>query len=119
MLYNRCTAVVLLGWVLYVFQSQVSYFYEICTGQVVWPKPTVTAFFGMLAAVVASTVESLGDYSACASLCQVPTPPAHAINRGIAVEGLGGVLSCIWGTGTGTASYSTNVVVIGITRVSK
>ncbi|PIK46971.1 putative solute carrier family 23 member 1 isoform X3 [Apostichopus japonicus] len=67
---------------------------------------------------MASIVESLGDYNACAAICDVPTPPDHAINRGIAVEGLGGVLSCIWGTGTGTASYSAPIVIIGITKVA-
>ncbi|PIK41888.1 putative solute carrier family 23 member 1 isoform X3 [Apostichopus japonicus] len=87
-------------------------------GQVVWPSLTFAAFFGMLAAVMASIVESLGDYNACAAICDVPTPPDHAINRGIAVEGLGGVLSCIWGTGTGTASYSAPIVIIGITKVA-
>lgn len=83
-----------------------------------WPRPTLAASFGMLAAVIASIVESLGDYNACAAICDVPTPPDHAINRGIAVEGLGGVLSCIWGTGTGTASYSAPIVIIGITKVN-
>ncbi|PIK41889.1 hypothetical protein BSL78_21263, partial [Apostichopus japonicus] len=87
-------------------------------GQIVWPKFTIAAFFGMLAAVIASIVESLGDYSACSKMCEVPTPPSHAINRGIAIEGLGGMLSGMWGTGTGTASYSSNVVVIGITKVA-
>lgn len=88
-------------------------------GQIVWPRFSHTAFIGMLAAVIASVIESLGDYSACATMCQVPSPPSHAVNRGIAVEGLGSMLSGIWGTVTGTASYSSNIVVIGITKASK
>lgn len=87
-------------------------------GEVVWPKPSLAAFFGMLAAVIASIVESIGDYNACATMCCVSSPPQHAINRGIAIEGLGGMLSSLWCTGTGTASISSNIVVIGITRVN-
>ena len=47
-----------------------------------WPTFSVSAIMGMLAAVIASTVESIGDYYACARMCQIPPPPVHAINRG-------------------------------------
>ncbi|KAJ8037982.1 Solute carrier family 23 member 1 [Holothuria leucospilota] len=87
-------------------------------GQVVWPRPSIAAFFGMFSAVIASIIESIGDYNACARICQIPSPPRHAVNRGIATEGLGGLLSCLWGTGTGTGSYSVNIVIIGITKVA-
>lgn len=86
-------------------------------GQVVWPSVSLAAFFGMLSGVIASIVESLGDYSACAAMCDVPSPPNHALNRGIAIEGFGGMLSCIWGTGTGTASYSSPIAILKITKV--
>lgn len=36
---------------------------------------------GMLSAVVASIIESIGDYYACARLSCAPPPPIHAINR--------------------------------------
>lgn len=88
-------------------------------GQIVWPRPSYSAFFGMMAAVITSIVESLGDYNACAQICDIPPPPRHAINRGIAIEGFGGLMSSLWGTGTGTASYSVNIVIIGITKVSE
>ena len=47
--------------------------------------PTVSAagVVGMLAGVLASMMESLGDYYACARLAGAPPPPTHAINRGI------------------------------------
>ena len=50
-----------------------------------WGLPTfsVAGTFGMLAGVLASTVESVGDYYACARLAGAPPPPVHAINRGI------------------------------------
>ncbi|KAJ8047487.1 Solute carrier family 23 member 2 [Holothuria leucospilota] len=83
-----------------------------------WPFISITATFGMLAGILASIVESMGDYNACASLSHVPPPPHHAVNRGILIEGLGCVLSGLWGTGTGTGTYSGNIVAIGMTRVA-
>ncbi|PIK40744.1 hypothetical protein BSL78_22406 [Apostichopus japonicus] len=44
-------------------------------------------------------------------------PPAHAVNRGIAMEGLGCLLAGLWGTGNGTTSYSENIGAIGLTKV--
>merc|ERR1712154_407998 len=46
-----------------------------------------------------------------------PPPPVHAINRGIAMEGLGCILAGMWGTGNGTTSYSENIGAIGVTKV--
>lgn len=83
-----------------------------------WPVISITATFGMLAGILASVVESMGDYNACASLSHVPPPPHHAVNRGILIGGLGCVLSGLWGTGTGTGTYSGNIVAIGMTRVA-
>ena len=54
-----------------------------------WPKVTVAGVFGMLAGIIASAIESVGDYYACARLSGAPPPPTHAINRGIGTEGLG------------------------------
>ena len=50
---------------------------------------TVAGVFGMLAGIIASLIESVGDYYACARLSGAPPPPTHAINRGIGTEGLG------------------------------
>ena len=78
----------------------------------------MASVFGMLAGVLAGIVESIGDYYACANLCGAPPPPAHAVNRGIGVEGLGCLIAGSIGTGNGTTSFSENVGAIGITRVS-
>lgn len=72
---------------------------------------------GILAGVISSMVESVGDYHACARLSGAPPPPKHAINRGIGIEGLGCLLAGAWGTGNGTTSYSENVGALGITKV--
>ncbi|XP_050698188.1 solute carrier family 23 member 1-like isoform X2 [Eriocheir sinensis] len=81
------------------------------------PVVSVAGVMGVLAGVVASVVESIGDYYACARLSGAPPPPKHAINRGIWMEGLGTVLAGLFGTGSGTTSYSQNVGAIGVTRV--
>ena len=47
-----------------------------------WPTISTGAVFGMLAGVLAGTVESIGDYYACARLAGAPPPPTHAVNRG-------------------------------------
>ena len=74
--------------------------------------------FGMLAGVLASMIESIGDYYACARLSGAPPPPKHAINRGIGMEGIGCLLAGAWGSGNGTTSYSENIGAIGITKVN-
>ena len=71
----------------------------------------------MLAGVLASMIESIGDYYACARLSGAPPPPKHAINRGIGMEGIGCLLAGAWGSGNGTTSYSENIGAIGITKV--
>jgi len=78
---------------------------------------STASIFGMMAGMLASALESLGDYYACARLAGAPPPPMHAINRGIGTEGIGCVLAGIWGTGNGTTSYSENIGAIGVTKV--
>ncbi|KAG7248402.1 hypothetical protein CRUP_036677, partial [Coryphaenoides rupestris] len=84
-----------------------------------WGLPTVSlaGVFGILAGVISSMIESVGDYHACARLSGAPPPPKHAINRGIGIEGLGCLLAGACGTGNGTTSYSENIGALGITKV--
>ncbi len=77
----------------------------------------LAAFVGMLAGYVASIVESVGDYYACARLSGAPVPDKRTINRGIGMEGIGCLVAGIFGTGNGTTSYSENIGAIGLTRV--
>ncbi|XP_013379942.1 solute carrier family 23 member 2 [Lingula anatina] len=81
------------------------------------PTVTVGGVIGMIAATIASTIESIGDYHACASVCEVPSPPSHAVNRGILMEGIGSIIAASVGTGHGTTSYSQCIGAIGITKV--
>uniref|UniRef100_H2ZLG6 Solute carrier family 23 member 2 n=1 Tax=Ciona savignyi TaxID=51511 RepID=H2ZLG6_CIOSA len=84
-----------------------------------WGAPTVilSGVIGMFGGVLGSTIESVGDYYACAKLTEAPAPPTHALNRGIMMEGLGCILSGLFGTTTGTTSFSENIAAIGVTRV--
>ncbi|NOZ75998.1 MAG: xanthine permease [FCB group bacterium] len=82
-----------------------------------FPKFGMAAFVGMLAGYIASIVESIGDYYACARLSGAPVPDKTTINRGITFEGIGCFLAGIFGTGNGTTSYSENIGAIGLTRV--
>lgn len=75
-------------------------------------------FLSFFLATLLSVLDSIGDYNACARMCYVPRPPAWAVNRGIAVEGLMSLLSGAVGTGQATVSYGGNIGAIGLTRVA-
>nr|XP_021001893.2 solute carrier family 23 member 2 isoform X2 [Parasteatoda tepidariorum] len=85
-----------------------------------WGMPTFTsgAMVGVLAGVLASAIESVGDYYACARLSGAESPPKHAINRGILIEGIGCIVAGLFGTASGTTSFSENIGAIGITKVA-
>jgi len=84
-----------------------------------WGLPTfgIAATVGMVAGYVASMVESVGDYYACARLAGAPVPSSATVSRGIGMEGLGCLVAGIFGTGNGTTSYSENIGAIGLTGV--
>lgn len=84
-----------------------------------WGMPVfgAAAVVGMLAAYMASIVESVGDYYACARLAGAPVPGPKTVDRGIGMEGVGCLLAGLFGTGNGTTSYSENIGAIGLTRV--
>ena len=81
------------------------------------PQFGIAAFVGMLAGFVASMIESIGDYYACARLSGAPIPDEKTINKGIGMEGIGCAIAGVFGTGNGTTSYSENIGAIGLTRV--
>ena len=76
------------------------------------------AFIGCFIATIISVLDSIGDYFACARAARVPVPPAHAVNRGILVEGLCSFLSGAIGCGHATTTYGGNIGAIGVTRVN-
>ena len=74
-------------------------------------------FIAFLIATLTSILDSIGDYYACARICDIPPPPKHAVNRGIAVEGFCSALSGAIGCGHATASYGGNIGTVGVTKV--
>ncbi len=81
------------------------------------PQFAGAAIIGMFAGFLASIVESVGDYYACARLAGAPIPDKKTVNRGIGMEGIGCLIAGVFGTGNGTTSYSENIGAIGLTRV--
>ena len=76
-------------------------------------------FVGFLIATLISILDSIGDYYAVAEICRVPPPPAFAVNRGIAAEGLSTIFSGMLGAPQATTTYGANIGAIGISKVCK
>ncbi|CAL1527305.1 unnamed protein product [Lymnaea stagnalis] len=76
------------------------------------------AFITFMINTILSILDSIGDYKATARVSNAVPPPAYAVNRGIAVEGLLSIISGSMGCGHATVSYSENVGVIGISKVA-
>jgi nucleobase transporter 1/2 len=74
--------------------------------------------FGMLAGYLASMIESIGDYYACARISEAPVPTGKMISRGLGAEGLGCLIAGILQTCNGTTTYSENIGSIGLTKVA-
>jgi xanthine/uracil permease len=85
-----------------------------------WGMPQFTPAFiiGMFAGMLASVIESFGDYHAVARMAGRGAPSPRRINHGIGMEGLGNTFAGIMGTGNGSTSYTENVGAIGITGVA-
>lgn len=83
------------------------------------PTFNVAGFAGVLTAVVASMLDSLGDYHACSQVSLVPPPPLHAVNRGIGLEGIGCMIGALWGAGVGVTSHSSDISVLNLTKVNR
>lgn len=71
----------------------------------------------MLGGMLASMIESIGDYFACARLSGAPPPTPGIISRGLGCEGIGVLLAGLIGTSNATTSYSENIGAIAVTGV--
>lgn len=74
-------------------------------------------FIAILAAYLASMIESFGDYHAIARLAGAGDPSRRQIDRGLGTEGLGCLLTGVFG-GFASTSYSENIGLVGLTRVA-
>lgn len=84
-----------------------------------WGAPAfdIGFFIAVLAAYLASMIESFGDYHAVARVSGLGEPTARQINRGIGSEGLGCFVTGLLG-GFASTSYTENIGLIGLTRVA-
>ncbi|KAL4231423.1 hypothetical protein ACF0H5_009000 [Mactra antiquata] len=94
------------------------WFYVPYPGQFGSPLFNSSIFVGFVSAVIASILESIGDYYATAHVSRVPPPPGHAVNRGILMEGLGSILSGALGAAHATTSSTPHVTLIGISNIA-
>jgi solute carrier family 23 (nucleobase transporter), member 1 len=84
-----------------------------------WGAPILEVGFvvAVLAAYLASTIESFGDYHAISRIAGQGDPTPRQINRGIGAEGIGCALTGLLG-GFAATSYSENIGLVGLTRVA-
>lgn len=84
-----------------------------------WGGPLFDVGFiiAVLAAYMASAIESFGDYHAIARVSGVGNPTPTQINRGIGSEGLGCFVTGLVG-GFASTSYSENIGLVGLTKVA-
>ena len=91
--------------------------YCFITGQFGSPGIHVGALVTFLLSTISSIIDSVGDYYACAKMVLAPPPPKHAINRGIAIEGMMSLIGGSAGTSHATSTFASNIGAMGITRV--
>ena len=82
-----------------------------------WPKFNLGFFFAILAAYLASMIESVGDYHAISYMSGAGDPTRKQLNRGIGAEGIGCIFTGIFG-GFASTSYSENIGLVGLTKVA-
>ncbi|XP_065924791.1 solute carrier family 23 member 1 isoform X4 [Magallana gigas] len=79
---------------------------------------SASIFMGFFIGTIMSILDSIGDYYACAKICNLPPPPAHCVNRGIAIEGFCSLIAGFLGCGHATTTYGGNIGAIGVTKVA-
>ncbi|CAN5846695.1 solute carrier family 23 protein [soil metagenome] len=84
-----------------------------------WGAPSfdIGFFIAVLAAYMASMIESFGDYHAIARVTGLGEPTREQINRGIGSEGIGCFVTGLLG-GFASTSYTENIGLIGLTKVA-
>jgi nucleobase transporter 1/2 len=84
-----------------------------------WGAPSFDVGFvvAVLAAYLASSIESFGDYHAISRLSGVGEPSGRQVSRGIGAEGIGCFLTGLLG-GFASTSYTENIGLVGLTKVA-
>ncbi len=74
-------------------------------------------FIAILAAYMASAIESIGDYNAVSRIAGLGKPDTRTISNGIGAEGVGCIATATVG-GFASTSYSENIGLIGLSKVA-
>ena len=84
-----------------------------------WGSPLFDAgfFIAVLAAYMASAIESFGDYHAVSRIAGAGAPTKDQVNKGIGAEGIGCALTGLVG-GFASTSYTENIGLVGLTKVA-
>ena len=95
--------------------------FEVGGGGIIFPWGTPIFDFGfiiaILAAYLASSIESFGDYHAISRIAGAGDPSSKTINKGLGAEGIGCALTGVFG-GFSSTSYSENIGLVGLTKVA-
>ena len=83
-----------------------------------FPQFQIALILAMVAAYLASMIESIGDYYAAARISEAPTPTGSMISKGLGTEGIGCLIAGLLQTCNGSTTYSENIGAIGLTRVA-
>lgn len=81
------------------------------------PKFDFGFFVAILAAYMASAIESIGDYNAVSRIAGLGEPSKETVSRGIGAEGVGCIGTAFVG-GFASTSYSENIGLIGLSKVA-
>lgn len=81
------------------------------------PKFSFAFFVAVLAAYLASMIESFGDYHSISLISRGSTPTEPEINKGIGAEGIGCFATGLVG-GFASTSYTENIALVGLTRIA-
>ncbi|CAL2041285.1 unnamed protein product [Caenorhabditis brenneri] len=82
------------------------------------PKFSAPLIIAFTASTVAVMIESVGNYGICAQISQQGSPPSSSINRAFVIEGIGSMLAALMGCGTGVTTYSENIAIMQVTKVT-
>ncbi|CAB3409757.1 unnamed protein product [Caenorhabditis bovis] len=82
------------------------------------PKFNAGICFGFVASCISSIIENIGSYDLLARTSHQQPPPKNAINRAIAMEGVGSIIAALTGVSSGVTTYAENIALIHITKVA-
>ena len=81
------------------------------------PKFDITILIILLSGFIAGIIESIGDYHSISYAANLDNPDKHTISKGIGSEGLGMIISGIFGS-MATTTYTENIGLVNLTKIA-